>query len=177
MHLDFSNAFVQANLPEGAEVYLELPQRYKAEGDKILKLHKSLYGQIEAPLLWFTKLKEGLITRGLKPSSIDPCLFIGKKVIAAVYVDDIVFFARNNKDIYELIETFKTDGDQFNWEHTIEGDLHSFLGVKIAEVTKTDANVKKCCIFKFTQKGLIEKVLKVTGMQDCNAKEDSNERN
>ena len=61
VHLDFSNAFAQDNLPEGAEVYLELPQRYKAEGDQILKLHKSLYGQIEAPWLWFQKLREGLI--------------------------------------------------------------------------------------------------------------------
>ena len=61
VHLDVLNAFAQANLPEGAEVYLELPQRYKAEGDQILKLHKSLYGQIEAPWLWFQKLREGLI--------------------------------------------------------------------------------------------------------------------
>ena len=91
-------------------------------------------------------------------------------MIAAVYVDDIVFFARNDKDIYKLIETFKTDGDEFNWEHTIEGDLHSFLGVKIEAMTKTDDKGKKLNGFKFTQKGLIEKILKTTGMQDCNAK-------
>ena len=91
-------------------------------------------------------------------------------MIAAVYVDDILFFAYNDKVIYKLIDTFKTDGDEFNWEHTIEGDLHSFLGVKIEAMTKTDDKGKKLNGFKFTQKGLIEKILKTTGMQDCNAK-------
>lgn len=45
--IDFSNAFVQAELEE--PVYLQLPQGYKADTDNIiLELHKSLYGQIEA---------------------------------------------------------------------------------------------------------------------------------
>ena len=50
VHLDFSNAFIQSDLPEGAKVHVELPQRCKAASDAVLKLHKSLCGQVKA--LW-----------------------------------------------------------------------------------------------------------------------------
>ena len=58
--IDFSNAFAQADLPK--PVYLELPQDFpEANGQNmVLQLHKSLYGQIEAPKLWYEKLKTGL---------------------------------------------------------------------------------------------------------------------
>lgn len=61
--IDFSNAFAQAEL--ASPVYLELPQGFDAEGDnKILELQKSLYGQIEAPRLWYEKVKGGLEDQG-----------------------------------------------------------------------------------------------------------------
>ena len=58
-----------------------------------MKLHKSLCGQVEAPWFWCDKSSEGSQACGLKPSAIDPCLFVSDKVIAAVHVDDVVFFA------------------------------------------------------------------------------------
>ena len=115
VHLDFSNVFAQADIPEGTEVFLEPPPRYSTNNDYVLRLNKSLYGQVEAPKLWYQKLREGLIKQGLIPSKIDPCLFIGKKVCAIVYVDDVVFFARDKRDINTLIQTFTDDGNKFNW--------------------------------------------------------------
>ena len=174
VHLDFSNAFAQADIPEGSEVYLEPPPRYATQNDMVLKLNKSLYGQVEAPQLWYNKLKEGLIDRGLKLSDIDPCLFIGSNVCAVIYVDDVVFFARDKNNITNLIKTFKDDGNEFNWEHTIEGDLHSFLGVTIQEVKKQE-NGKQVIGWKFTQSGLIKKILQATGMVYCNGKDSPTE--
>ena len=50
--IDFSNAFVQAELE--SPVFLEIPQGYESKetGDMVLELHRSLCGQIEAPKLW-----------------------------------------------------------------------------------------------------------------------------
>jgi hypothetical protein len=62
--VDFSSAFVQASLKE--EVYMELPEMFRDEqnnGNKdgvILKLNKSLYGLVQAPLSWYNHLQKGL---------------------------------------------------------------------------------------------------------------------
>ena len=42
VHLDFSNAFAQADIPEGTEVFIEPPPRYSTQNDMVLKLNKSL---------------------------------------------------------------------------------------------------------------------------------------
>jgi hypothetical protein len=145
-------------------VYLELPQGFDAEGDnKILELQKSLYGQIEAPRLWYEKLKGGLEDRGFRCSELDPCLFLRDDIICFCYVDDLCFFYRDEKVFWDIIKSFINDGDEYNWEHTVEGEVNSFLGINIVRDGDTGT-------FKFTQKGLIDKILKATGMQDCNAK-------
>ncbi len=36
---------------------------------------------------------------GLAQAPFDPCLFIGEKVIQMCYLDDLIFWARNKKDI------------------------------------------------------------------------------
>ena len=76
--------------------------------------------------------------------------------------------------IEDLIKSFKNDGDEYNWEHTIEGTLHSFLGIEISTVERTTVdkhgNKKIMKHYKFSQKGLIEKILRTTGMMTCNKK-------
>eukprot|EP00957_Ditylum_brightwellii_P173539 13212427-Ditylum_brightwellii.AAC.2 len=58
-HVDYTNAFIQATLPPGEEVYIFLPRGWEQPG-KVLKLKKSVYGLAHAPLAWFKKLKQGL---------------------------------------------------------------------------------------------------------------------
>lgn len=160
--IDFSSAFAQADLVE--PVYLELPQGFETEGaNQILELNKSLYGQIEAPKLWYEKLKGGLVDRKFRCSHLDPCLFIRDDIICFCYVDDLCWFYRDKKVFDDIIQSFTDDGDQYNWEHTIEGEVNSFLGITINRDAKDGS-------FKFTQRGLIEKILGATGMTDCNAK-------
>ena len=73
--VDFTNAFAQATL-KGA-VYVELPKLYEAAdgSDVVLKLNKSLYGLVQAPLCWYKHLRDGLIAEGFTPSDLDPCLY------------------------------------------------------------------------------------------------------
>ena len=38
----------------------------------------------------------------MKQSKFDPRIFVGEKVTCIVYVDDIIFWARNQDDIHNL---------------------------------------------------------------------------
>ena len=53
--VDFSNAFVQAELPEPEQVFIEMPYGFwdPDGGDVMLKLKRSLYGMRQSPYHWF----------------------------------------------------------------------------------------------------------------------------
>jgi len=50
--VDFTNAFAQTKLKE--TFYVELPKMFESPDgtDVVLKLNKSLYGLVQAPLCW-----------------------------------------------------------------------------------------------------------------------------
>ncbi|KAL7460189.1 hypothetical protein ACHAXS_000653 [Conticribra weissflogii] len=77
-----------------------------------------------------------------------PASLLGK-VIAICYVDDLIFWARNEKDIIELAIQLHTGGD-LEQEH----DSVGFLGVHI----KCNPNTR---FLNMTQKGLIKQVLEI----------------
>ena len=160
---DFDNAFVQASLP--SPIYCQLPKGYKVptdasgstQHDYVWRLNKSLYGLREAPRLWFEHLSAGLIASGFQPSKQDPCLFYSKGVIALVYVDDVLFFARERESIDSSLSQLKTLG----FKYTVEGDVTSFLGIQINTLDDGSLQV--------VQSGLIDSVLALTGLSDCNS--------
>ena len=76
------NEFYQAELNQ--LVYLQTTSKYSNASwveNPILRLKKSLYGQAEAPRLWYKKLKDCLEKCGFTPSKVDPCISISKTVI------------------------------------------------------------------------------------------------
>jgi hypothetical protein len=89
--VDYTNAFVQAEMSE--TVFVEPPRMFgpRSGKDLVLQLLKSLYGQKQAPCTFFEKLREGLMERGFIQSTIDPCLFMKEGCICVVYVDDTIF--------------------------------------------------------------------------------------
>ena len=166
--VDYSNAFAQAELRDKEEVYIELLQGFNAprEGDFILKLNKALYGQVVAPQRWFEKLSAALEKAGLKASANDPCLFLGDKVICVVYCDDCLFFAKDDADIEGVVSHLQVptsdggSGLELEYENQ---DVAGFLGLDIKKLDKGR--------LRFTQTGLINRVLALTGMTECNAKD------
>ena len=73
---------------------MSFPGNFKSDGeqhDVFLKVKKSLYGQAEAARLWYEKLRNGLLERGLVMSKVDLCLFMSKTDICVVYVEDCLF--------------------------------------------------------------------------------------
>ena len=163
--VDFSNAFVQAHLNE--EVYISLPSMYSEikgididRSKHIMKLNRSLYGLVQAPLYWYNHLKQSLEKCGLRVSTKDPCLFYGKDLIVLSYVDDCLFFAKDDSTIDKFLKKLKSFG---KLKLTVESDVYAFLGI---EMSKSDSGAG----ITMTQKGLIEKVLRTTKMTDCNSK-------
>jgi hypothetical protein len=160
--VDYTNAFAQAELRE--EVYVECPRLFgpKSGTDKVLRLLKSLYGLRQAPRTFFEKLKAGLEEREWKQSEIDPCLFLKSGMMCVVYVDDTIFASANGDDLEQEILSLgiSTNAQRHTFELRNEGEVSAFLGIQIQ---KTGSNE-----FLLTQTGLIDKVLAVTNMTDCN---------
>jgi hypothetical protein len=158
--VDYSNAFIQADLEE--DVFIEMPRGYRQDG-KVLRLKKSVYGLSQAPLTWFNKLKGGLLERGFRPSTLDPCLFISDNVICLVYVDDCLFFARDEKDIDKVIGELRCDDGTYEsgrFDLNIEDDVAGFLGI-LMEKTESGIEMK--------QTGLIDRIIKATGLENANS--------
>jgi hypothetical protein len=122
----------------------------------VLRLQKSLYGLVQSPRAFYTKLSKALIARKFKQSKLDPCLFIHDKIICLVYVDDCIFFAHIDQLIQEMIDDLKTE---FKLEE--EGEVDSFLGIKI--ICNDDGS------FKLLQTGLKQKIIDYIGLTNSNA--------
>ena len=127
---DYVNAFVQASLPKGEEKYIELPEGFVApdEGDFVLELLHSLYGDREAPRRWFVALTTSMKKIGFKESKYDPCLYFHpkKKVFCFIWVDDCLFFGPDKKTNEEVIA-------QLSKLHhlQINSELEAYLGISV----------------------------------------------
>lgn len=160
--VDFSNAFVQAKLKSGEHIYVEMPKGFEYSDSNnerhVLKLKRSLYGLVQAPLYWGNHLKGALEKQGLKQSACDPCMFVGDGVICLTYVDDCLFFGKDQSKIDEKIRLIQEDGLKL----TVEDDIYAFLGVELDR--KPDGDVE------LRQRGLIDKILSTCLMTECNTK-------
>jgi hypothetical protein len=148
--VDYTLAFVQAGINE--EVYVEMPKLFEKSGC-VYKLKRNIYGLRQAPVNWFNRLKTGLETRGFVQSKKDPCLFISKDVICLCYVDDCLFFAKDETLITQMIENLQTE---FNLN--IEDDVAGFLGILLEKQPDGSIELK--------QTGLIDRIIKVMGLED-----------
>jgi hypothetical protein len=151
-------AFVHAELGPTEDIYVHQPAGFRRGHNMVLKLKKSVYGLRQAPRYFFNHLKKRLESKeiGLKQSTRDPCLFVRADVIAVVYVDDILFFAKEDSTIQGVIDELKQKGIAIRREGTAEG----FLGVDIERLTLKEG--KPQIIFR--QKGLTARVIKALGL-------------
>ena len=160
--VDFSNAFVQAELDADEHIYVDVPKGFDygkdADEGMVLKLRRSLYGLVQAPLYWGNHLKDALEKEGLKQSVSDQCMFIGDDMILLTYVDDVLFFGKSSSKIEAKIKAIQARG----FKLTVEDDVYAFLGVEVHKLPTGEIELK--------QSGLISKVLALCGMKDCNTK-------
>ena len=162
IQVDYTLAFVQA--PAAPGTYMEMPQLFEVNG-MILELKRNLYGQCESPRKFYEFLRKGLMERGLEPSPHDHSLFMSEKVSVVTYVDDCIFFARDEKIIKELIASLRKPPDKYKgkWNEFIlneEEDYAGFLGIDISPCSD-DKNT-----LELLQVGLIDRIVNALNLQD-----------
>jgi hypothetical protein len=156
--VDYTLAFVQADLED--DVYVRMPKLFEHPG-YVYKLKKSVYGLRQAPLNFFLSLKDGLEARGFVQSKYDPCLFVSEKVICLCYVDDCLFFAKDDADIVDVIESLRRP-EPTKFDLNIEDDVAGFLGILMQK--------RENGTIELIQTGLIDRILKVMALEDSHEK-------
>jgi len=154
--IDFSNAFVQATPSE--PVWIHLMRRFKsnAPGQRCIRLKKSLYRLAIAPRMWYLHLFSALKELGFTASQYNPCLLYRANMLIVFYVDDAGIGAKDKKLIEDLVKELEQRG----FELTREGSFSDFLGIKFN--SREDGSIE------MTQRGLIQKIVKSTNMENCN---------
>ena len=144
--------FVYADVDEGDNIYVEMPHGFK-KNEKVLKLKTALYGLHQSPRAFQLYLTEKMEACGMEESTLDPCLFIGEKVMCICYVDHLVFWSIDEVDIDELGNQLISVGVALEQE----SDAAGFLGVRV-EINQTTG------LMELKQTGLIDRVIETLSL-------------
>jgi len=123
--MDVKSAFLNGILQE--KVYVEQPKGFQDphHPHHVYKLKKALY----------ERLTTYLLTKGFTRGQADRTLFIRNqgthKLIAQIYVDDIIFGATLDSLAHEFAEEMKQE-----FEMSMIGELNYFLGLEVKQTTK-----------------------------------------
>ena len=153
--VDYAQAFTQAPLKD--DIYMQIPAGFyvnnpENNNHKVIKLKKTLYGLTQASRSWHLAISAGLKSRGFIQNEIDSCLFFKDDIICLIYVDDSIFFARDDDTINVMISDLQKDFDL-----TDEGDVEAFLGIKFQSNSKGEITI--------SQPGLIDSILEDVSIQ------------
>jgi hypothetical protein len=157
--LDIGNAFLEADMKEGEDVFVILDpvnskilssidasvKQYMDErGRVVAKLKKALYGCITAAKLWFDKLSEILRKKGFINNPCDPCVMnkeiSGKQISIGFHVDDLLVTCVDNDIIDDVVYYLKSE---FREVKEKSGAIIGYLGMRLnisEEGIKVDMN-------------------------------------
>jgi hypothetical protein len=133
--MDVKSAFLNGILKE--EVYVEQPKGFEDHQfpNHVYKLKKALYGLKQAPRAWYERLTTYLLGQGFIRGQADRTLFIRnkgeQKLIAQIYVDDIIFGATIDAQAHAFSEDMKEE-----FEMSLIGELTYFLGFQVQQTSK-----------------------------------------
>ncbi|MBW0543256.1 hypothetical protein O181_082971 [Austropuccinia psidii MF-1] len=150
--IDIKSTFLNAPLTE--TVYLEIPQGLDIDCRKFcLRFNEAIYGLKQAPLAWYTRLKDWLQSVGFFVCNLDPCGFYGRGMEPLwiyVHVDDMAIFGKN-------IQPYK---NQIHKHVSIKdiGPADLLMGVKIQHLEKG---------ITLYQEHFFDSLLELYGMRNC----------
>jgi Reverse transcriptase (RNA-dependent DNA polymerase) len=164
--IDFVLAYPQAAIK--TDIYMKPPTvppgfiipdlpTYEKRTTNVYKLLRNLYGLKDAGKTWYDHLDQGLLKRGWTKSEIDGCLYTKRGIILVVYVDDAILISPYKTLIQKEIKSLQEEYDL-----TDDGELQDYLGIRFE-------HMKDGCL-KLTQPRMIERVLKIVGLDENNGK-------
>ena len=128
---DVKTAFLNGDLDE--IIYMNQPQGFeiKNPNNLVCLLKKSLYGLKQAPRCWNSTLTQFLKSIKFKQTFSDPCVFIGEKeeaiVYLAIYVDDILILSPSTIAAEQVIVQISS-----KFEITVSSEITSFIGFELS---------------------------------------------
>lgn len=126
--LDINNIFLHGDLKK--EVYMTLPLGFKANGNQVYRLIKSLYGLKQASRQWHFNLIDVLKCHRFTQATSNSSLFLkystSSFIALLIYVDDVMLAS----DSLNEIQSVK---DFLHVEFKIKdlGELKFFLGLEV----------------------------------------------
>lgn len=125
---------VKSNLPSTMVIFKKIKQPpgfiVKRQEKKVLKLKKALYGLLQAPRAWYSKVDSDFISQGFRRSCSEPTLYIkcqstSEILILELYVDDLIVTGSNAASI----SSFKQDM-MSSFQMRDLGLMNYFLGME-----------------------------------------------
>jgi hypothetical protein len=127
---DFNGAYLNSELANNEDIYMQVPPGYDNQGEQVRHLHKSLYGLKQARRKWYDTLCRALEDIGFTVNDADPGVFSacnGNNItILAIHVDDCLITGSSP----DLIADYK---QKLNARYSLTnlGPVHWLLGIKI----------------------------------------------
>lgn len=150
---DVRNAYINSELNE--IIYMQQPEGFKVDNNKVCLLKKALYGLKQSGNEW-NKLLNGVIVNqmGFRRLKSDPCVYIKGELIMACYVDDILILGSNKCEIQkekECLMKYFSISDM--------GEVNKIIGINVARSENE---------IRIDQKRYTEDLLEKFGMFNCN---------
>ncbi|GBN73280.1 Retrovirus-related Pol polyprotein from transposon TNT 1-94 [Araneus ventricosus] len=128
VQIDINNTYLYANLDE--VIYMSQPEGLVVEADKVCRLKKAIYGLHQSGRQWFLEMDNVLKELNFLKLEWCNCVYMHKnKLILLLYVDDIILFAKNRKDLELGIDLLKR-----HFELKVLGKTRKHLGIEFMEV-------------------------------------------
>ena len=124
--MDVITAYLAGELEE--EIYMDPPEGLPDSEGKVCKLRKGLYGLKQSARVWNQRIAGELEQSGMRATSADHSVWINqdRSLILALYVDDIVLFAREAQAIRWMKEVL---AESFNMKDL--GPISTVLGMRV----------------------------------------------
>jgi len=106
--LDIKTAFLNGELEQDLDIYMEQPKGFEVPGDLVCRLNKAIYGLKQAPRVWSEQLRKVVGQIGFETSVADPALYVrteqdGSCTYILTYVDDFIIASRNLLMYHEIV--------------------------------------------------------------------------
>ncbi len=155
MQFDVETAYFNAPLSE--EIFMRQPDGF-ANGKKVLRLRKSLYGLKQAGREWYHEMHRTMESIGFKRNEKDWAIYSrnrgGDVQILVLYVDDFLLMGNNPKSLEETTRQLKR-----RYKMHELGEPKWFLGIQLVRNRESRT-------IELSQRSLIEAALKKYGLDD-----------